>query len=313
LVRKILWTIFGLWLCGQLLVARADTFALADGTSLTGDIVRFDDNGMMFRLPDDSYTNVLWTKFSQDALKQLSNNPKVQPLVEPFIEPQASDRPAKPEIKIREVTRLDEPPQQSLFGALFSSSVGGVMLLLIYAANLYAGFEVAVCRARPIGLVMGVAAVLPVLGPIIFLSLPVLVEAPSVEELPADMQAFAVAGATETAAAPAQDASGLHLAHVAEGEARAHAQTQVFQRGQFTFNRRFLETKFSGFFGVARRPAEKDMVLTVKSTHGAFVVQRITRIASNEMHVETIIGGKSQEVMVPFAEIQEIKLKHKDA
>ena len=27
----------------------------------------------------------------------------------------------------------------------------------------------------------------------------------------------------------------------------AHPEPQVFQRGQFTFNRRFLETKFSGF------------------------------------------------------------------
>jgi hypothetical protein len=38
-------------------------------------------------------------------------------------------------------------------------------------------------------------------------------------------------------------------------------QTEVFQRGQFTFNRRFFETKFSGFFGMMRREADKDMVL----------------------------------------------------
>jgi hypothetical protein len=54
-------------------------------------------------------------------------------------------------------------------------------------------------------------------------------------------------------------------------------------------------------------------VLKVKTTRGEFVVQRITRIASNEMHVETTVGGAIQEVMVPFAEIQEMKLKHKDA
>jgi hypothetical protein len=312
-VRKILLTIFGLWLCGQLLAARADTFTLADGSPLTGDIVRFDDNGMMFRLADDAYTNVLWTKFSQDALKQLANNPKVQPLVEPFIEPQASDRPAKSEIKISDVTRLELPAKQSLFGALFSSSVGVFIILLIYAANIYAGFEVAVCRARPIGLVMGVAAMLPIAGPIIFLSLPVPVEAPPVEEIPAEQQAFTVAGTTEAAEASTPDAGGLHIAHAAEGAAAARAQTQVFQRGQFTFNRRFLETKFSGFFGTTRRAAEKDLVLKVKTTRGEFVVQRITRIASNEMHIETTVGGAIQEVMVPFAEIQEMKLKHKDA
>ena len=114
-----------------------------------------------------------WTKFSQDGLKQLSaKDPKIEPLVEPFIEIPASERPPRPEIKIQDVTRLELPPKQSLIGALFSSSVGLVALLLIYAANIYAGFE-AVFRVRPIGLGMGVAAVLPVLGPVIFLSLPI--------------------------------------------------------------------------------------------------------------------------------------------
>jgi hypothetical protein len=297
------------------LAARADTFTLADGTPLTGDIVRFDDNGMMFRLADDSYTNVLWTKFSQDALKQLGNNPKVQPLVEPFIEPQASDLPPKPEIKISDVTRLALPAKQSLFGALFSSSVGIFVILLIYAANLYAGFEIAVCRGRPIALVVAVAAVLPIAGPIIFLSLPVPVETPPVEEIPADMLPYIAPLAAESApaSASAPDAGALHIAHAVEGAAADRAKTQVFQRGQFTFNRRFLETKFSGFFGVARRPAEKDLLLLVKTTRGEFTAQRITRIASNEMHIETTVGGAVQEIMVPFAEIQEIKLKQKDA
>ena len=51
----------------------------------------------------------------------------------------------------------------------------------------------------------------------------------------------------------------------------------LFQRGQFTFNRRFIETKFSGFFGIVRRDAEKDMILLIKSTRGEFPASRITR------------------------------------
>ena len=47
---------------------------------------------------------------------------------------------------------------------------------MIYGANIYAGFEIAVFRARPKALVMGVAAVLPIVGPIIFLSLPTQIE-----------------------------------------------------------------------------------------------------------------------------------------
>ena len=55
----------------------------------------------------------------------------------------------------------------------------------------------------------------------------------------------------------------------------------TYQRGQFTFNRRFFETKFPGFFGVVRRDSEKDLVLVVKSARGLYVGQRIARIASN--------------------------------
>ena len=46
-------------------------------------------------------------------------------------------------MKVQEVSRLELPPKQSLFSALFSSSVGLVMLILIYAANIYAGYEIA--------------------------------------------------------------------------------------------------------------------------------------------------------------------------
>ena len=106
---KLRWTILGLWLCGSLVAVRADTFALADGSSLTGDIVKSSDTGLMLHTPDDVYTNVLWTKFSQDALKQLSANPKIKPFVEPFIEIPESERPQKPEIKINDVTRLELP------------------------------------------------------------------------------------------------------------------------------------------------------------------------------------------------------------
>ena len=309
-MRKIFWTISGFWLCGLLIAARADTFQLTDGSSLTGDIVTFNDNGITFRTTDDSYTNVMWTKFSQDALKQLEKRPKIKPLVEAFIEVPASERPHKPEIRIRDVTRLELPPKQSLIGAMFSSSVGLFVLLVLYAANLYAGFEIAAVRARPIALVMGVAAVLPILGPIIFLSLPMRVTtAPAAVETPAVAQAFTVPGQPDPAAAIP---GGIHIADTS-WQKPAHPEPQVFQRGQFTFNRRFLETKFSNFFGMTRREADRDMVLIVKAAAGTFVVQRISRIAANDAHFEVVQGATRREIMLPFADIQEIQLKHKDA
>jgi hypothetical protein len=89
--------------------------------------------------------------------------------------------------------------------------------------------------------------------------------------------------------------------------------TQTFARGQFTFNRRFIETKFAGFFGVVRHGADKDMVLIVKAARGVFTCIRISRIAANDFHVEVHAGHASEEIMIPFQEIKEIQLKHKDA
>ena len=71
-MQKIFRILFGLWLGSLLVAARADTFPLADSTSLTGDIISFNDSGVIIRLADGKYTDrVGWTKFSQDGLKQL--------------------------------------------------------------------------------------------------------------------------------------------------------------------------------------------------------------------------------------------------
>ncbi len=316
-MRKLLWTIPALWLCGLLAAAGADTFPLADGTSLTGDIVSFNDVGIIFHTPDDKYTERLpWTKFSQDGLKQLSaaDPKKIAPLVEPFIEIPASERPKKAEIQIKadkDMKRLKLPPRQSLLGAMFSSSVGIVALLLIYLANIYAGFEAAIFRARPVGLGIGVAAVLPVLGPVILLSMPTVLQpaaAPAESVTASEEQTFSVPGM----AAP-EEINIVAGSWQTPGAAPEVPEAQVFQRGKFTFNRRFFETKFPGFFGVVRRDADKDSVLIVKTMRGEFDVQRIVRIAQDDVHFQIVKGEASYEEMVPFAEIQEIQLKSQSA
>jgi len=64
---------------------------------------------------------------------------------------------------------------------------------------------------------------------------------------------------------------------------------------------------------MARRDAERDMVLIIKSARGIYVAQRITRIAADDMHVKVPKGVVSEEVIIPFVEIQEVQLKHKSA
>ncbi|HTV41836.1 MAG TPA: hypothetical protein VMF08_14735 [Candidatus Sulfotelmatobacter sp.] len=330
-MRKIILFILGLWLCGLATAARADTgtYQLNDGTSITGDVISFNDDGIIFRIGEDKYTDrVLWTKFSQDALKLLAKNPKLRDYAEPFIETPPPPRPDM-DIRVHPVSRLDLPAKQSVIGALFSSFVGILILLLIYAANVYAGFEIAIFRAQPIGLVVGIAAILPIIGPIIFLSMPTKVEgaqedmqmqpgaAAAAAPHPAVGQGHAAPAAGQSAPADTQDAPGssetVQAAPAGWHAAASLPETQVFQRGQFTFNRRFFETKFSGFFGLTRHGANKDMLLIIKTPRAQYVAERVSRISANEAHFEVIVGAARQEVAVPFGEIQEVQLKHKDA
>ncbi len=300
-------------------VARGDTFQLTDGQTLTGDAVSFDENGLIVRTPEGKYSDrTPWSKFSQADLKKLGQqNRKITPLVEPFIEVTQEERIKKTEVEIKPVPRLERPPSQSLLGAMASSSVGLFTLFLLYAANIYAAYEVSVFRAQPRVLVCGLAAI-PLIGvasPIIFLCLPTRMDRVQAPELPPDVvaaahQTFTVPGAPASEAA----AGNLRVSQETGGHATsAVPTTQVFQRGAFTFNRRFFETKFAGFFAMIRRDAEKDMLLVVKTGRGEFTGQRITRIAANDLHLSVLRGAATEEVRVPFTEIQEVQLKHKNA
>jgi hypothetical protein len=259
-------------------------------------------------------------------------------LVEPFIEITIEEKVQKTEVPIKQPERLELPAKQSLIGALFGSALGIGLFLLVYGANLYAGYEIALFRGQPIGLVLGVSAILPIIGPIIYLSMPTKMkrrgeqeqeeEAATADKTAASAPA-ATAGAataapsaanrpsTDAAVNPMQDASVEHPSslHLAQTEAPKSSvpQTQVFQRGQFTFNRRFIETKFSAFFGMVRRDADKDLQFIVKTMRGTYVATRISRISGSDMHLEVHEGSASQEVTVNFQEIQEIKIQHKDA
>jgi hypothetical protein len=330
MVRRIC-LIAGLLIGGLLAVAAyAESFTLANGATLTGELLAGSENdvGVQIKVGDGKYERVPWANFSQDDLKKFTKVQKLEKLVEPFIEITQEDKIKKTEVNIKQPPRLERPVPQSLVGALFSSGLGLFVLLVLYAANIYAGYEVSIFRARPTALVCGVSAVLPLIGPIIFLSLPTQV-APAEETWESAPAAAAETAATDAAnpmlADGAEHPTGLRLAgtgpsdavkvgHFEGGEDKpAIPPTTTYQRGQFTFNRRFFETKFPGFFGVIRRDADRDMVLVIKSSRGEYRGQRISRIAANDLHLQVQRGHASEEVMIPFVEIQEIRLKHKDA
>jgi hypothetical protein len=312
--------------CGLLAgIARAETLHLTDGRTVTGDVVSMDDTGIVLKLPDGSYADRIgWAKITQADLKDLQQDPKAAEFVGPFIE-ESPEKNKPQQIDIKPVPRLVRPKNHSLLGAMFTSSLGLFTLLVLYAGNIYAGYEISIFRAQPAGLVCGVSAVAPVLGPIIFLAMPTQIKKRAEEVHPADQpleQGIAAAIAAEqaqdvhTGAAAEPEAYAPAAATAATAAAAAKAAlppTKTYARGQFTFNRRFFETQLPAYFAMTRPEAARDMVLTVKAARGTYIAQRISRISANDMHLQVVKGAASEEVVVPFVEVQEVQLKHKDA
>lgn len=301
--RLLLGLWLGGWLFGRLLAA---DYSLIDGSVLKGELVASDENGFVIRLENGTYSpRTDWGKLTDESLAALANNPKVKRFVEPFLAPPPLDvkrnqpRPMKASPPANLVSR---PTVKAGLGTTLMTPGGLLFLGALFVANLYVGFEVARFKWRPAALVCGVSAVLPVVGPLIFLALPKNVP---VEE----------AGATEEALAQQQltvAESGPSMVQQMTRGAKAGGEElpKVFRRGEFTFNRRFFETQFPNFFRVVASEAEKDLVLDIQCARGPVLAKRISRISANEMAVKTV---SEAEVPVEFAGITEIRLRHKDA
>jgi hypothetical protein len=287
------------------------TLHLPDGQTVTGEIVQMNDTGIMLRQPDgNAGPRISWAKLSQADLKELQDNPKAAKFVEPFIEVTSAEAIKKTEVDIKPFPKLDSPTRNSLIGGLLGSSVGLFTLLILYAANIYAAYEISVFRAQPVGLVCGVAAVAPLIGPIIFLSMPTRLRQkepqwqPPQEEYVAQDEAAAAIAAEQTAAEQAPQAAAQPV---------GPPPPKIFARGQFTFNRRFFETQLPGFFAMARSEAEKDTVLTFKAARGNFVVQRISRISASDITLQVQKGHAFEDHIVPFVEVQEVQVQRQRA
>jgi hypothetical protein len=285
-----------------------------NGPAVTGTVLDMGDAGIRLQLEDGTFMSspIPWGLLSLDDLKMLQQDPKAREYVEPFIPIPKAQKLERTEVDIKEPPRLDRPAAHSLFGALAGSSVGLVSLLLLYLANLYAAYEISIFRAQPPALVCGVSAVAPLLGPVIFLAMPtreVTDDGQWAQAAPDEGLEAAIV--VEQAEAPAPSGPGHRRAPTqpvaAPGNAPAPGKT--FMRGQFTFNRRFFETQMPGFFAMIRPEADRNTTLLIKSARGTHVAQRISRISPNEIHIQVVKGHASEEITIPFLEIQEVHLK----
>ncbi len=288
------------------LVSHAQTmmpFKLVNGAVLNGQPIRPTDTNVMVKLDSGTYTNLNWVQLSQETLRELEKNKALAPYALIFIDPPPTTRRTAATTKavvIKPVPRMDQPGG----GGLLASPVMVLLFFLVYAANIYAGYEISVFRQQPPALVCVVAGILPVLGPMIFLAMPTKQvkqepdwEAP-VEEMPAEQAPVTEEAAPEPATQDAQPAIPPPV---------------VYPRGQFTFNRRFFETKFAGFLKMVPGEAERDKVIEIKSARGEYTGHRLTKIEPNELYLQVRKGTATEDVMIPFSEVFEVTVKHKDS
>lgn len=302
------------WLATMSSGSLAEEYERTDGTILRGEVSSCSEFGLVVRLQSGGFSErIPWGRLNEATLRKLANDPRAREHVEPFLEPDVPETPVSrvKQIAVKPVPRVERPdPDQGVLSA-FTQPGGLLFLAVLYLTNLYAGYAVARYRNRSVAQVCVVSAILPWLGPILYLAMPAADYAASdtgTAELPS--------GAPEpiNPMAPSGKApqSSLSLASTGEKSTASPTQTATYNRGDTTFNRKFFETKFPNFFRVVQAESEKDLVLVVRAGRNEYVARRVTRISMNEMHLQLVAAG-APEVSVSFAEVIQVQVRHKDA
>jgi hypothetical protein len=316
------------------LPASAGLYTLVDGSQIDGDPISENENGVVFQTSKgEDLDRTPWEKLTQDSIRALlarATTAREKALIEPWIEELPQEKAQRKEIIVKPIQPPDRPTTHLGMAALFASPVGLTILLILYGANLFAAYEVAIYRRQPLSTVCGLAAIpfLGVLSPIIFIAMPTRRESGEEVEESAQTRFRATPPPVAEPAAPLEENAGTGQAEVLAGgpvaarqaaapvaQQVAHALPEpiVFRRGDFSFNRRFFETKLAGFFRLVPSEADKDMVIHIKSGRGDFTGRRITRITPSEFYLQVFHDNATADEMIPFVEVLEVQIRHKDA
>ena len=175
-------------------------------------------------------------------MKELGKDARAKPFVDQYLEAAEEDEPEskRTEITVKPVSSGDRSNPKAGFFAIFSSPLSIVLILLVWAANIYAAYEIALFRNYPWMLVCGIAAVAPVVGPVLFLCLPTYMKTEEVEEVVEGEHVHAEVPVTQTAV----EASPLAAAEApATPAGPAHRFTSAVRRHSTgAFSKRSLRT-----------------------------------------------------------------------
>ncbi|MBO7107343.1 MAG: hypothetical protein J6W73_03825 [Verrucomicrobia bacterium] len=282
-----------------------------NGEIIKGEPITFKEDGVVFRKDSGGYSDkIQWPSFTQDSLKELAKkSPQAQYYADPFIEVplefKAKEVKPPPKIVVSDVERLTYYNPDPSFLSAWITPVGLLLLLALYVANLVTAYTVARFRRKQPALVCGVSAVLPVLGPIIFLTQPeAVVEEEPTEEIPTQEREFVDATGSATGANMATRM--VSRAAAVKGD-NSGLESAVYKRGDITFNRKFFETKFPTFFRPVLGAKEKAVkfVITVGDKH--FEGMRFSRVTTDDIYMVPLEGGS--EISMKISEIESVEVK----
>ena len=305
------------WVAGLFILVSAgsvfaETYELLDGQVITGPPLSITKDGVAFRdASGNQGTRVGYTNLTQQALQELQKNPKAKKFLEPFLEiPLENTNKNRAAFELKPFERLQRPDPQGGLSRLFGSSLGLLLVAILFGANLYSGYEIGIFRNYSPLMVAAIALVLPLVTQIVFLCLPTYV--PKAADLPVDATGAHVPTFTSAGGGHGVGATQAAVQEAAAADAAAAAAALPhYKRGEFTFNKRFFETKMGGFYGSRPIEAEKGFVFDVKSSKGLLHCNRIVRISNTDIYLQVLRGTTIEEVTLPFTDIVEIEIKQR--
>ena len=291
----------------------AGEYFCTNGEVIKGDPISFKEEGVVFKKDSGGYTDTIqWPIFTQDTLKVLaaSKDPYAQYYAEPFIEIPLEDLKAKtvkppPRIVVGEVDRISHYHPAPGFLSAWLTPAGLLLLGSLYAGNLVAGYSIARFRRKQPALVCGVSAILPIVGPAIFMLQPEHVPAAPVfeEEAPGHAefkdQNISTGASTVT--------TTMTRAATVKDSAAAGYEPAIYTKGEITFNRRFFETKFPTFFRPVLGQKEKSVMFVIKEGSKVHEGIRFSRVTTGEIYLVPLAGGG--EISISIGAIESVEVK----
>lgn len=293
--------------------ALGEDFQLKNGDVFKGELVTPNDQGIVVRLDIGGFSErIWWSKLTQETLQKVMRNQDARKFAAPFLEPTRQERQQDIVFRWNEVPEKIENAEPGEFAQAITTPVGYGLLGLVLLASIYAGAAIAPYRNQPTALVCAVSAILPGLGPLLFLSMPTReLERPQSAPRPIedDLGQHEAPSEEEKSSVPPPAGGGLKLGGRAAADSKMD--TNLYSHSDTEFSRRFFETKFPSFFRMTPRPEEKDFMLHISTVKNSFRIKRISRITGTDLYAMMPTTG-AQEQKVPFSEITTVQVKHKD-